>query len=235
MKNLLLISFLSFQIALFSQERITLTTEDGCILSGYQNIISTETPLLLEFHGLGSASSEWKKFNEFAKIFKINYIAIDFRGHGESVKCKNREIKYETMQEHDIKGFLKDIDSVYKFAEKKFSKEKIIPIGASIGANSAMEYFYKKSKKIILMSPGLNYGGYEIADFIKNSKTKILFTVSQTDIYSLNSIKIFLEICKSQKKKCDSILADKGHGVEIFNSANGENYIKEILNWIISK
>jgi predicted alpha/beta-fold hydrolase len=229
---LFLIIFI-FPLSLTADEKIKLITDDGCVISGYENIVSTSTPIFLEFHGLGSSSIEWKKFNEFLKKNLINYVAIDFRGHGESIKCGKREINsYKELSQSDILSFTKDIDSLYNYIRKKFNNDLIIPIGASIGANSAMKYFYKKSKKIVLMSPGINYGGFEISEYIKKTKAEILFTVSEKDIYSLNSVRVFFNICAGEKKRCDLILSPSGHGVEIFATQDGYHYIQKIIEWI---
>jgi len=232
MKYFIFFSFL-FKGFLFCDEKITLTTDDGCVIYGYENIVSTSTPIVLEFHGLGSSSIEWKKFNEFLKKNSINYVAIDFRGHGESIKCGKREINsYKNLSQSDILSFTKDIDSLYKYIRKKFNNDMVIPVGASIGANSAMKYFYKKSKKIVLMSPGINYGGFKINKYIAKSNSEILFTVSKTDAYSLMSVRTFLNTCNIEKKKCDLMFAEKGHGVEIFNTVDGKDYIEKIIEWI---
>jgi len=222
-----------FPLYLIADEKIKLITDDDCVIYGYENIVSTSTPIFLEFHGLGSSSIEWEKFNEFLKKNLINYVAIDFRGHGESIKCGKREINsYKELSQNDILSFTKDIDSLYNYIRKKFNNDLIIPIGASIGANSAMKYFYKKSKKIVLMSPGINYGGFEISEYIKKTKAEILFTVSEKDIYSLNSVRVFLNICSGEKKRCDLILSSSGHGVEIFATQDGYHYIQKIIEWI---
>jgi predicted alpha/beta-fold hydrolase len=222
-----------FPLYLIADEKIKLITDDVCVIYGYENIVSTSTPIFLEFHGLGSSSIEWKKFNEFLKKNLINYVAIDFRGHGESIKCGKKEINsYKELSQNDILSFTKDIDSLYNYIRKKFNNDLIIPIGASIGANSAMKYFYKKSKKIVLISPGINYGGFEISEYIKKTKAEILFTVSEKDIYSLNSVRVFLNICSGEKKRCDLILSSSGHGVEIFSTQDGYHYIQKIIEWI---
>jgi len=225
-----------FSLSLTADEKIKIITDDGCVIYGYENIVSTSTPIVLEFHGLGSSSIEWKKFNEFLKKNLINYVAIDFRGHGESIKCGKREINsYKDLSQSDILSFTKDIDSLYKYIKEKFNNDMIIPIGASIGANSSMKYFYKKSKKIVLMSPGINYGGFEINKYIAKSNSEILFTVSKTDAYSLMSVRTFLNTCNIEKKKCDLMLAEKGHGVEIFDTVDGKDYMEKIIEWIIRR
>ncbi|MEF3280873.1 MAG: alpha/beta hydrolase [Elusimicrobiota bacterium] len=223
---------LNIIFALSLHANMEINTPDGCRLEFIQKINSKSAPILIEIHGLGSTKEEWRKFNLYLDKEKINYIAIDLRGHGKSINCNNKEIKYPNLSKKDIKNFIIDIDTVYKKAKENFNDKQIIPIGASIGANLITKYFYKKAKKMILLSPGLNYGGYEIAEYIKKANSKILFSTSLTDIYSYDSVRIFIQISQSTGKKWDLILAQKGHGVQIFDQPDGEDYIKRIIEWL---
>ncbi|MGC8729072.1 MAG: alpha/beta fold hydrolase [Elusimicrobiales bacterium] len=218
---------------LLSGEKTILRTTDGCEISAHINIKDKTYPTLFEVHGLGSSKEEWDKFNNRLEKEKLNYVSLDLRGHGESKKCGDRTIKdYKELTKTDLINFLKDIDAVYKSISQKIPAKNIIPIGASIGANAVMEYFYKKSLKIVLMSSGINYGGFEPAELFKKTKAKILFTVSETDVYSFNSTRVFIQICEKSKKKYKLILSQNGHGVRIFDNENGDEYIKEIIDWI---
>lgn len=233
MKLIIFILFNLTNLLVISAEKMVLKTTDGCEISVYTNIKDNSYLTLFEVHGLGSSKEEWAKFNNNLEKEKINYIALDLRGHGQSKKCGDKIIKdYKELTRYDLINFLKDIDVTYKHLSKKINNKNIIPIGASIGANIVLEYFYKKSNKIILMSPGINYGGFEPANLLQKTKSRILFTVSETDIYSFNSTKLFIDICKKSKKKYKIILSKNGHGVQIFDNENGNEYIKEIIDWI---
>lgn len=229
--NIISLFIILLNTKLASQE-IKIPTDDGCILSAYQSIKSTGSYILIEVHGFGSVKEEWNKLNQQLDSEKINYISVDLRGHGKSVKCGKEKISYTLLLKPELKLFLKDIDAVYRHISKKIKKDKIIPIGASIGANIVMEYFYNKTSKIILMSPGLDYGGFKPQNYIENFKGKILFTASTSDNYSYESVKYFLTLCENKKINCSKIIAKAGHGVEIFNTSEGEKYIKDIISWI---
>lgn len=221
--------------SIHSQEILQIQTPDKCIIHSEVKITTNTKFILFQIHGLGSSKEEWNEINKaIEEKENIGYVSLDLRGHGKSKNCKDREIKYPNLTQTDIASFLKDVDSVYNYIKEKYPSAEIIPIGASIGANIAMSYFYKKVKKIILLSPGLNYAGYEIADFFKKTKAKILLITSQTDIYSLNSTRIFMEILNIQKRKYSLILAKSGHGVEIFKNNEKNEYLKNILQWIKS-
>lgn len=215
---------------LLSQENLYITTHDNCLINAEIKITTNTKFVLFQIHGLGSNKDEWKDLNKNLS-HDLGYISVDLRGHGKSTKCREKEIKYPNLTYKDINSFLKDIDAVYKHFKIKYPNIEIIPIGASIGANLVMSYFHKKTKKIILLSPGINYGGYEISNLFKETKSNILLITSQTDIYSLNSTRVFIEILQAKKRKYSLILAKKGHGVEIFKEDEKNEYFKKIIDW----
>lgn len=209
-----------------------LTTPDGCKISVEVMIKNPKNITLFEVHGLGSSKEEWRLFNSYLEKESINYISIDLRGHGKSTNCAGKYIKYPNIEKKDIKNFINDIDTAVNYIKAKYPDIKIIPAGASIGANIVMCYFYKTADKILLLSPGINYGDYETAGFFKKTKSNIMFVVSEKDIYSLNSVRVFMKIMAERKIKNRLILSDNGHGVEIFKERNGFEYIAKILDWI---
>lgn len=213
-------------------QNIELKTQDGCIISADLNVKNPKNPFVLEVHGLGSDKREWSELNIYLSSKEINYISIDLRGHGKSLKCKDGYIKYPEITKKDIERFKMDVAEAEKFIISKYPDAVIIPAGASIGANLVMTLFYKKAKKIILLSPGLNYAGYDIADFFKKTSSNIMFAVSENDYYSLSSVRVFMEILSKRKTKYNLILADKGHGVEIFKKDQSNEYIKKIIEFI---
>ncbi|NLI09779.1 MAG: alpha/beta fold hydrolase [Elusimicrobia bacterium] len=214
-------------------EKVKIKTEDGCVIYGEKHIFSSSSTILLEIHGLGSNKEEWNKFNTFIKKEKINYLAVDLRGHGESIICEGQKIDYKSFSKEDWQKIPLDLDAAYSYLIKKYPDFNIIPAGASIGANAAA--IFSKSKKIsklILLSPGYDYGGLMPEKYLSESKAKILFFYSPSDEYSAKSCSFFKKICDFKKLKCNFKTARYGHGVQIFDSAEGETYAEEIINFI---
>ncbi len=224
---------LIFSLMLYNEE-IRLTSSDGCIISAEINIKDSKNPFVIEVHGLGSDRKEWDKLNTNLSKNNINYISIDLRGHGNSTLCGKRTIKYPNISNKDISKFTDDVKLFAEYIEKKYPDSKIIPLGASIGANIVMKLFYKKADKIILLAPGLNYAGYEISELFKKTKAQIMFGVSEDDIYSLSSVRVFMQILDMRKIKYSLLLAEKGHGAEIFRTNKGDEYISRVINFIKS-
>ncbi len=212
---------------------IEIKTADGCLLSAYEKINDRKAPVLIEVHGLGSNRQEWSKFNSTLDKEGINYLAVDLRGHGKSVKCKGKKTDYKNFSLKDWEKIILDLDAAYKRLIKDFPPEKIIPAGASIGANSAAVFSENKSiSKLILLSPGYEYAGLKPSEAIANSKAEILFSYSPSDKYSARSCEIFAEICLKKGIKCSFMEADSGHGVQIFDSPRSQEYQRKIVNFI---
>ena len=216
-----------------NESEIYIKTDDRCEISSTINVSSRSKIILLEVHGLGSNKNEWSFFNKHLKDRNIGYISIDLRGHGKSTICNGKTIKYPHLSQYDVEGFTKDISATYKYLKLKYPNMTIIPIGASIGANAIMKYFHKERIKIVLISPGVKYATYEIADLFNLTDARILIVTSENDVYSFNSTKIFLKTMLLRKITYSIIVAKNGHGVEIFNSMGGSEYIERILNWIL--
>lgn len=217
-----------------NEKDIYLKTSDGCEINATINISSSTKIAFLEVHGLGSNKEEWRLFNNYLSSKGIGYLSIDLRGHGGSTKCKGKKIKYPNLSKTDIEGFTKEISHTYNYLKQSYPHLYIIPIGASIGANAVMKEFYKKPIKIVLLSPGIRYATYDISDLFKKTKAKILLVTSETDTYSFTSTKLFLQILISTRARYSLVLAKSGHGVEIFNSPNGKEYMEKILEWALN-
>ncbi|GAB4033138.1 MAG: hypothetical protein Fur0012_12440 [Elusimicrobiota bacterium] len=212
---------------------IQLRTSDGCLLSAYENTVSTENPVILEIHGLGSDRKEWDRLNHFLEKERINYLAIDLRGHGKSISCKGEKADYRNFSEKDWGKITLDWEAGLKHLLKKFPRRLIIPAGASIGANSAIIFSRdKKFSGLILLSPGYNYAGLRPSEALAEIRSSMLFSYSPKDPYSAKSCSYFSKICFEKNLDCHFLEAESGHGVQIFKSSLGDDYASVIVKFI---
>lgn len=212
---------------------IQIRTSDGCLLSAYENMVSTESPVALEVHGLGSDRKEWSRLNKFFEREGINYLAIDLRGHGKSVYCKGKRTDYRNFSEKDWGKITMDWEAGLKHLLKKFPRRLIIPAGASIGANSAIIFSRdKKFSRLILLSPGYDYAGLRPSEAMSEIRSPMFFSYSSKDIYSAKSCSYFSKICFEKNLDCHFLEAESGHGVQIFESPHGDIYAGAIVKFI---
>ena len=89
-------------------------------------------------------------------------LAIDLRGHGESVEIQKvggakLKLDYEKFSDAEHQASRLDVDAAMNFLKSKgFLEENIVLAGASIGANLTLDamYRYHKISRGVLLSPG---------------------------------------------------------------------------------
>ncbi len=198
-----------------------LTTEDSVkIAYNFQKADSSKGVILI--HMLGRDKSTWNNF--ISKLKDYNVIAIDLRGHGSS------DLNYNSFSDSDYNNMIKDVKAAKLFLKEK-GINQIAIIGASIGANTALNYAVTDSdiKTVVLLSPGLEYHGVKTSDSIKKLKVPVLIVVSQEDSYAYQSS---VELNnKAISKKELKVYNNKGHGTNMFS---GTDLNKVILDWLAS-
>lgn len=185
-----------------------LVTEDNINISyDFQNKGSKAVLLL---HMLNSDKSSYKQLAALLASKGYSTLAIDFRGHGDS------SLDVASFEDSDFLDFEKDIEAAALMLNKQ-NKELFAIVGASIGANIALQYGIKKDiPKLILLSPGLNYRGITTAEAAKNIKREVFTLVSHEDTYSLESSKALHDIMAGRSRL--EVASNAGHGTEIISN-----------------
>src|SRR3989339_783801 len=124
---------------LFS-ETVTFKTSDGWTLTADYYAPGKNKNTVVMFHGLGAGRGEWKKLENRLTAEKIGWLAVDFRGHGESLSGPEGRRDYKTFTSgKDWQALTSDIKAAFKFLRSNGIKGKnIVLAGASIGANLAL-------------------------------------------------------------------------------------------------
>lgn len=174
-------------------EKIFLKTKDGAkIAANYQSIDVSKyqqpTGWCILIHMMPATKESWQDFADELQKQGYESLAIDLRGHGESDGGPTGYLNFSD-QEHQ-KSIL-DIEAAVNYLkkERKAAPDKIILMGASIGANLALQYIVNPPaggadfKTAILFSPGLNYRGIETEPLVKNLKAgqRVLFISAKDD------------------------------------------------------
>lgn len=220
------------QLESVSMQKITLTTKDGVKIVA--NLYPVEKPIgwLVLAHMMPATKESW---DELAKNFQnIGYesLAIDLRGHGESIRGeseKGKEIKLNYLNFSDVehqKSIL-DLEAAvdYLLKERQATRDKINFIGASIGANLSLQYIvqHPEFKTAVLLSPGLNYRGIKTEPLVKNLKAgqKVFFISSRDDPNAKNNAQEnqrLYELTPSEVEKKIQIYDFGGHGTQLLES-----------------
>src|SRR3989344_7702335 len=175
-----------------SMQKVSLKTQDGKDISG--NYFQVQNPIgwILYLHMMPSTK---ESYSDIANLFASNGyagLAIDFRGHGESSGGPDG---YNSFSDEEHQNSYSDVLAGIDFlVQNGADKSKVSIIGASIGANIALKYASENNeiKKIVLLSPGLDYRGVKTEEFVKKLKVgqNVMFVGSVNDILSNNKSNI---------------------------------------------
>lgn len=198
-------------------ETIQLETVDGIKIVGlYRNNNAKRAAILL--HMMPATKESWETFATELEKIGIASIAIDERGHGESTM--NGTLDYKQFSEAEQQAKILDVAAAFEFLkEKGFLDEQIILVGASIGANLAIQFLseHMMIPFAVALSPGLNYRGVKTDGFIQqlHADQKVLLVASDDDDReSAASCRTLHELNPSQ-----TTLIEKkglGHGTNMF-------------------
>lgn len=210
MKRLLLLLILLLVACTVPQspwETMQLKTSDNIrIAADFYKADSDKGVILL--HMLNRAKSDWREFAIELQGAGYNVIAIDFRGHGDS------EASVSQFTESNFNSMVEDVAAAKAYLES-VGISKIGIVGASIGANTALNYAADdpEIKTIVLLSPGLDYRGIKTEGSILKYDRSIFMIASRDDETSLQSSDFLYK--KASGKKQMQIYDDAGHGTRM--------------------
>ncbi len=211
-------------------KQVSLKTEDGFSIVSTFHEANSDTGIIL-LHMLNRNRNDWNHFAE--QLQKENYkiLSIDLRGHGQSTSKNGRNVGWQTFSESDFNDMILDVKAAKEFLEQKNVK-KFVVIGASIGANIAINYAAEDSEisGVILLSPSLDYRGVKPESSVKDyGNRSILIVASEDDEYSASSSKALHAMAVGKKEF--KLYEDAGHGNRMFPNTDLD---KVIINWLKS-
>lgn len=215
-------------------EKVSLKTADA------MNIVSDHykgppgSPAVLLLHMMPSGRKSWVEFAEKLNQAGFGALAIDLRGHGES---EGGPDGWRNFSDDEHQKSIEDVKAGLEF-QKKEGHGALSIAGASIGANLALECLVESDevKKVILLSPGLNYKGIETLPLAKMVKPEraVYVVAARDDTRSGGPAdQMAREIydalpCKKEIK----IFEEGGHGTDILNAH--PEIIGELILWLKS-
>jgi alpha-beta hydrolase superfamily lysophospholipase len=209
-------------------QTIQFDTTDGITIIGtlWKSEETAKAPVIL-VHQLGRDRGSFFSFAQklFAKGFTV--LAIDVRGHGESIKKGNAEIFFMDFGDEDYQKISDDILKAKEFLKA----EKVLVVGASIGANAVLNYSASDSSSLgaVLLSPGLNYKGIDTQESAAQQNVPLLITASKEDEYSMQSSQVIFDRSPLTDKKL-ILLENAGHGTDMLVSK--PDFEQQVIQWL---
>jgi pimeloyl-ACP methyl ester carboxylesterase len=222
-------------------ETVQFQTPDGVIIKGDYLASPSPKAYLLLLHMMPATRTSWYPLMDKLRTAGYASLAIDLRGHGESLKKKTERgdfqtLNYKNFSEAEHQATIQDVEAAVKWLieEKGASKSKIAIIGASIGANLALEYLSENPEveTAILLSPGLDYRGIKTEPLALkiNPKQAIFLVASEDDSYSFETNRILYNLLKSKKEIKEFKKA--GHGTTMLERES--SLMDELIEWLDS-
>lgn len=222
-------------IKLMEMETVTIITKDGVrIVGDYYPVGAENAPVALLLHMMSSTRKSWVDFAEKLNEAGFSAFAIDLRGHGDSLnKSDGTYLNYKNFSNAEHQSSIHDAEASVDFLKQK-GANKVFIIGASIGANLALQYAAEHSDILatVLLSPGLDYRGVLTADLPSqlHAGQAAYFAASSEDSYSADSVRMLYQKTLEGIKKEEKIFDQAGHGTDIF--LHEPDFEGEIISWL---
>ena len=152
-------------------EKISFTTSDHVIIVGdyYQSAVSSNRCILM-LHMMPETRASWRPLAEELVKADVNVLAIDERGHGESVKTTDGKIlDYAKFSNAEQQAKIIDVQAAVAWLNQKGIETKDISlVGGSIGANLALNFAadHPEIAKTVALAPSLDYNGVTTSEAV---------------------------------------------------------------------
>jgi dienelactone hydrolase len=232
--TLVILGTLLFPHPAFPAVPFSARAEDGLVLKGslYLPASKEARPVVILLPMMANDRKSWGDFP--ARLAAAGYVALamDQRGHGESVwKGKNKTV-FSGFTNGDFARMVTDIGVVLKAVSKnkKVDAARAAVFGASIGANAALVNAASNPaiQALALLSPGLDYKGIttpEAAAAYGNRPA--LIAVAKGDNYAaMSSDKLAEKLGASATLK---IYDGSQHGTRLFQEQ--KDFGAFLLDW----
>jgi alpha-beta hydrolase superfamily lysophospholipase len=212
-------------------EQISFTTSDHVeIMADYYASAGKRFALLL--HMMPATKESWRPFAEKLVANGFDVLAIDERGHGESTM--GGSIDYRNFTEAQQQAKMLDVEAAMDWLKSKgATDETTVIVGASIGANLAIQYLgaHPHVAKVVALSPGKNYRGVAIEPAIQRlTLSGHLLLVASEDDDRLSYADV-MDLHHQYPKVVEVILEKNlGHGTTMFEKK--PSLMDQVIQWL---
>jgi pimeloyl-ACP methyl ester carboxylesterase len=210
-------------------ENISFTTTDSIkIAAAFYKAQSPNGVAVILLHMRARSRADWEDFTSKLNDAGFDALAIDFRGHGESGGAR-----IDQFSDQDYQNLILDVKAAHEYLKTNDPGKKIVIAGASIGANTALNYAVQNPSvaAVVLLSPGIDYKGVRTDETSKQiSPTPVFLATSSDDPQSYNG----LETWKANIKNLEVVTFNNaGHGTDMFSPH--PELASRIIDWLKEK
>jgi pimeloyl-ACP methyl ester carboxylesterase len=189
-----------------------------------------------------ATKESWDELAELLNKEQFHVLAIDLRGHGESVFIKGEnsdaeKINYQDFTNEQHQNKILDVEGALNWLSTRgVELANILVGGASIGANLTIQILAENHQLHygFALSPGLDYRGIKSNElfYSLNKQQQVFLTAAQDDPKSADSVEILEQIAQHNHKPQLTVetFEKGGHGTNLFGTQ--PEFINLLVNWI---
>ncbi|HTK05243.1 MAG TPA: alpha/beta fold hydrolase [Candidatus Eisenbacteria bacterium] len=214
--------------------KVSFLTEDGVTIVGDHRPGPKDAPAALLLHMMPATKESWDPLQVALAGRGFATLAIDLRGHGESVVgAAGAKLDHKQFTDAEHQASMFDVDAAVRwFAAQGVPASRLAIVGASIGANLAIVYAaaHPEVPAAVALSPGIAYHGVRTEDAAKAFPRgqKLLLAASDDDEYSFSSIDA---LAKADENAELQKLSGAGHGTTMFERR--PDFLAYVSEWIV--
>ncbi|MHB8831398.1 MAG: alpha/beta hydrolase [Patescibacteria group bacterium] len=204
-------------------ERVTFNTFDGVTIAADWYPVPTTIGVAILVHMMNLDRRSWAPFQQVLAKYGIASLAVDLRGHGESLATEEgTKLDYKKFEDDQHQQSINDIDAAVAWlVEKKYPVDRIMTVGASFGADLALAELQQEPRLCgaVLLSPG-NYRGMDPADdamYVKPHQALWAAASDSDDPESFEAARKVVDVAGAERKTFVPY-KNAGHGIHLFTS-----------------
>ncbi len=196
-------------------------TPDGWRIAGIYYAPPKARGAVVLIHGVGAGFGEWDSLAPKLWKMGLGSLAIDLRGHGQSVLAGKKT--WKEFSDSDWISAQKDVEFAVRFLEHHgFKRERIGLIGGSIGANLASRVAEKlRLPWEALLSPGEEYRGVRLQI---PQNIRVCVAASPQDSYAFQTALSLITA-----PNVVFLQASSGHGAQMLAHPG---FVDRLLSWL---
>jgi pimeloyl-ACP methyl ester carboxylesterase len=220
---------------------VELKAPDGWTIRGkYQEAADPTKLTLVLLHGRGARKEVFMRLAKALKAEGYGYLALDFRGHGQSVTGPDgqpfpwRKFK-ATRAENDYANCALDAQAGVQYLESQgVPEERLGLIGDAFGGSIALKYaaVHQKIRLLVMLSPGLAYQDVPIVNAIRAYKDRpIMMVYGELDKTAAAAVPILNAFAtrSAGEKNTYLVMVPNTHGTKLLTQPST---IKLITDWL---
>lgn len=204
---------------------ITLETVDGVRIAADVYSVTDPKGWVVFLHMMPATKESWRLLAQACAREGFAGIAIDLRGHGESraysesrmADGTGKELDYITFTDEEHQKSILDVEAAVQYVRSQGGDPRTTAfVGASIGANLALQYIYHHPEFFIAvcLSPGLDYRGIVTESFARmlHADARVLLVSSSDDGDTTRDTEFLYHALSDDVRKDMICYASAGHG-----------------------